>query len=398
VLHRIARASALAVLLCAGIAMPLSAQGIFGRIIKQKIAEKAGQKADSIAQAKLGKSDSAAKVPGPTVPSAPGAVASTSGPGGMWLNFDFVPGTTVLFSDDFKSDNVGDFPKRLQFKEGNMEIAESGGARFLRLSSSTGSFNVVLPQKLPERFTLEFDFMPEPGYGQEIRFTDDKPSSQPPFGVVTVECGGGAKQCDGGIRTTAAWSQSGAPDAVPHQLIRVRVMADGKYAKVYMNGTRVANVPNADLGRSRHIVFDLHGDVKDATLVGPITVAGGGKKLYDALATSGRVATQGIYFNVGSDQVKPESGPTLKEIAAMLAEHPTLKLTIEGHTDDQGNAGENQALSERRAVAVKQALVTSFGVDAARLSAKGMGSSKPVASNATPEGRQQNRRVELVGS
>jgi OmpA-OmpF porin, OOP family len=391
--HPLARASVLGIILCAGLATPLRAQFHLPDILKRKATEEATKKADSIAAAKLGTHDSSAtkkvnKIEAQTAP---------AGSGGMWLNFDFVPGTTVLFSDDFKSDDVGNFPKRLEFTRGNMEIAESGGARFLRLSSSTGSFNVVLPQKLPERFTLEFDFMPVPGSGQEIRFTDDKPASQPPFGVVTLECYE-PKTCDGGIRTAAAWSKSVAPDAVTHQLIRVRVMADGKYAKVYMNGTRVANVPNADLGRGRRIVFDLSGDTKNATLVGPITVAGGGKKLYDALATNGRVSTQGIYFNVGSDQIKPESGPTLKEIAAMLAEHPTLKLTIEGHTDDQGNAGENQALSERRATAVKQALVTGFGVDAARLSPKGMGSSKPVASNATPEGRQQNRRVELVGS
>jgi OmpA-OmpF porin, OOP family len=396
--HPLARASALCLVLCAAIAPPLSAQGgIFGRIIKQKVVEKTTDKADSIAAAKLGKSDSSAKVPGQTVPAVTGAAASKSGPGGMWLNFDFVPGTTVLFSDDFKSDDVGNFPKRLEFIGGNMEIAESGGARFLRLSSSTGSFSVVLPQKLPERFTLDFAFMPVPGYGQEIRFTDDKPASQPPFGVVTVECYE-PQQCDGGIRTAAAWSKSVAPDAFTHQLIRVRVMADGKYAKVYMNGTRVANVPNADLGRGRRIVFDLSGDTKNATLVGPITVAAGGKKLYDALATNGRVATQGIFFDVGSDHIKPESGPTLKEIAAMLAEHPSLKLTIEGHTDDQGDAGENMALSARRAAAVKQELVSSFGVDASRLSTNGKGSSKPVKSNATPEGRQQNRRVELVGS
>ncbi len=389
-----ARASTLGLFLYAGLATPLSAQlrGILQRA-KDKVVEKTTDKGDSIAAQKVGRPDSSAAKKVNKIESS----TATSGSGGMWLNFDFVPGTTVLFSDDFKSDNVGDFPKRLEFREGNAEIAEFGGARFLRLSSSTGSFNVILPQKLPERFTLEFDFMPVPGYGQEIRFTDDRPASKPPFGVVTLECYE-PKTCDGGIRTATAWSKSVAPDALTHQLIRVRVMADGKYAKVYMNGTRVANVPNADLGRSKHIVFDLHGDVKNATLVGPITVAGGGKKLYDALATNGRVSTQGIYFNVGSDQIKPESGPTLKEIAAMLAEHPTLKLTIEGHTDDQGNAGENQALSERRAVAVKQALITNFGVDAARLSPRGMGSSKPVTSNATPEGRQQNRRVELVGS
>jgi outer membrane protein OmpA-like peptidoglycan-associated protein len=367
-------------------------------ILKRKAAEEATKKADSIAAAKLGGSDSSEakkvnKIESQTTVSG----GAKSGPGGMWLNFDFVPGATVLFADDFKSDNVGDFPKRLDFKEGNMEVAEMGGARFIRLSSSTGRFNVVLPQTLPERFTLEFAFMPQPGYGQEIRFTDDRQSSQPPFGVLTLECYE-PTHCDGGIRTAAAWSKSEAPDAQPHQVMHVRVMADGKYAKLYMNGTRVANVPNADLGRSKHIVFDLHGDVKNPTLVGAITVAAGGKKLYDALSTNGRVITHGIYFDVGSDHVKPESGPTLKEIAGMLAEHPTLKLTIEGHTDDQGNAGENQALSDRRAAAVKQALVTSFGADGARLSTKGMGSSKPVASNGTPEGRQQNRRVELVGS
>jgi outer membrane protein OmpA-like peptidoglycan-associated protein len=382
-MYRVAKASALGLLLFAGVTTPLRAQ--LGGLLK-----KAAKKADSIAAQKLGGPDSSATV------QKVGGSAATPGSGGMWLNYDFVTGDNVLFTDNFQApDRVGDFPKRLDFKEGNMEIAESGGARFLRLSSSTGSFNIVLPQQLPQHFTLEFDFMPQPGYGQEIRFTDDRPASQPPFGVVTVECYE-PQQCDGGIRTAAAWSKAVAPDAFTHQLIRVSVLADGKYAKVYLNGTRVANVPNADLGRSNHIVFDLHGDSKNPTLVGPITVAGGGRALYDALETSGRVSTHGILFDVGSDHIKAESGPTLKEIAAMLAEHPALKLTIEGHTDDQGDAAQNLTLSERRAAAVKQALVDSFKADAARLATKGLGSTKPVKSNGTPEGRQQNRRVELV--
>jgi len=80
----------------------------------------------------------------------------------------------------------------------------------------------------------------------------------------------------------------------------------------------------------------------------------------------------------------------------MLAAHAELALTIEGHTDNTGSAAANQTLSEQRAAAVKQYLVAHYGVDAARLDAKGFGASKPVASNDTPEGRQQNRRVELV--
>ena len=79
----------------------------------------------------------------------------------------------------------------------------------------------------------------------------------------------------------------------------------------------------------------------------------------------------------------------------MLQEHPELKLRIEGHTDDVGQAAANQSLSEKRAAAVKAWLVTQ-GVEAKRLEAKGFGQTKPVTGNDTPEGRQNNRRVELV--
>ena len=108
------------------------------------------------------------------------------------------------------------------------------------------------------------------------------------------------------------------------------------------------------------------------------------------------MATQGILFATGSDVIRPESTPTLKEIAAMLSEHPDLKLTIEGHTDNVGADAANLALSEKRAAAVKATLVSQFGVSGDRLTTKGLGATKPSAPNTTAEGRQTNRRVELV--
>ena len=78
----------------------------------------------------------------------------------------------------------------------------------------------------------------------------------------------------------------------------------------------------------------------------------------------------------------------------MLKEHPDLKLVIEGHTDNVGAA--NQALSEKRAAAVRQYLIDNYQVDGARLEANGLGQTKPVGSNDTAEGKQSNRRVELV--
>lgn len=80
----------------------------------------------------------------------------------------------------------------------------------------------------------------------------------------------------------------------------------------------------------------------------------------------------------------------------MLKQHSDLRLSIEGHTDADGVAGYNQDLSERRAASVRQFLVEKHGIDGSRLETAGFGASKPVADNSTPEGKQQNRRVELV--
>ena len=164
-----------------------------------------------------------------------------------------------------------------------------------------------------------------------------------------------------------------------------------------MNENRVANVPNANLGRADRIWWKLNGwDRENPRMIANLRVMAGGSDLYETIAAEGRVATQGIYFATGSDRIRPESTPTLKEIAGMLAAHPDLALLIEGHTDDTGAAAANQSLSERRAAAVKAALVELHGIAGARLTTAGFGSTKPAAPNTTAEGRQANRRVELV--
>jgi outer membrane protein OmpA-like peptidoglycan-associated protein len=115
-----------------------------------------------------------------------------------------------------------------------------------------------------------------------------------------------------------------------------------------------------------------------------------------SIAASGRYVSHGILFDTDSDCLKPESGAVIKSVARGLETNPNLKLRIEGHTDSTGNADHNLELSKRRAEAVMAVLVTQFSVDAARLSAEGLGASKPMDSNDTPQGRAQNRRVEFV--
>lgn len=323
---------------------------------------------------------------------APGAApAKTEAPGsGVWVNYDFQPGEIPLYVDDFSRDRVGNFPKRLEFISGNMEVAEWNGARYLRSTTRGSQFAIVLLDTLTERFTIEFDATASSGNVYSfIRFAPDAPSHVKYY-FYNTKMGGGV---DGtGPKALGATTASVEPRA----LFRFRIMADGSYVKVYINDTRVANVPNAELGRSNKITFEYSGLEGEPAFIGNLSVLAGGRELYDALEESGRVATQGIYFASGSDKIQPESTPTLVEIAEMLKDHTDLDIMIEGHTDNVGNAASNLALSDRRAAAVRQILIDTYKIDGNRLSTIGFGDTVPAVPNTTAEGRQQNRRVELV--
>jgi len=110
---------------------------------------------------------------------------------------------------------------------------------------------------------------------------------------------------------------------------------------------------------------------------------------------SGHLAVYGIHFDTNKAEILPDSEATLNEIVKLMQQDTTLKVRVEGHTDNQGNPAANQNLSERRAEAVV-AWLTAHSIAASRLTAKGFGQTKPIADNSVEEGRAKNRRVELV--
>jgi OOP family OmpA-OmpF porin len=340
--------------------------------------------------APAGASPAADSAPAQADPPAGGAEAKPADkPGtGVWVNYDFQPGEVPLYVDDFSRDRVGNFPKRLEFIEGNMEVAEWNGVRWLR-ATTRSSFAINLPDTLTDRFTMELDAT---GSVSNIWTTVKFSPTAPSFATFRYF----NDRAQGGIDGTGPKALALTAPSPFETPFRFRIMADGKYVKVYINETRVANVPNADLGRTNRIVIELAGSEEKPAFIGNLSVLTGGRELYDALEENGRVATQGIYFASGSDKIQPESTPTLVEIADMLKKHPDLDLLIEGHTDNVGNAASNLALSQRRAAAVRQVLIDSYKIDGNRLTTQGFGDTVPAAPNTTPEGRQQNRRVELV--
>lgn len=113
------------------------------------------------------------------------------------------------------------------------------------------------------------------------------------------------------------------------------------------------------------------------------------------LQAEGKIALYGIYFDTGKAVLRAESQAQIDQMVALLAAQPTLKVYLVGHTDNQGALEANLTLSQQRAQAVVDALVRAK-VDAKRLSARGVASLAPVASNGADASRARNRRVELV--
>jgi len=128
----------------------------------------------------------------------------------------------------------------------------------------------------------------------------------------------------------------------------------------------------------------------------PEEVVANAAALSTGLSGVGHIVVNGILFDTGKADVKPESDAALQEVAKMLKGNAALKVYVVGHTDNVGGLAANMDLSKRRAAAVVLSLTTKYGVSAAQLQSFGAGPYAPVASNDSEDGRTLNRRVELV--
>jgi OmpA-OmpF porin, OOP family len=402
-------------MLLLGAPQPAGAQ--FGKRLKDAIKRTAEDKAIDKATTKEGEAIDAATGDAPAgapqetgaPPAAGGEAAAPEGsaaapaPGAgeaapkLWLNYDFVPGDRVLYYNDYSEDEVGNFPERLNFQSGNMEIVELDGVRYIR-ATSEGVFAIPLPEVLPEKFTVEIDVINRKWLDGAAFSLNGGPKRVSDLSSTLVQWGtDGVGVIGGGGGQRPMTNDDGNRTRYTGKPAQLKILGDGKYLKVFLDERRLANVPNTNFAHDKALSLLVSAQSEEnPAYVGKIRVAASRKSIYDDLAAKGRISTQGILFATGSDQVRPESGATLKEIAEMMKGHPDLQIRIEGHTDNVGKKDANLALSERRAAAVKALLEKDFQIDAARMESQGFGDTQPAAKNDTPEGRQNNRRVELV--
>ncbi len=326
--------------------------------------------------------------------------ASAGQPDFTVLKAEFVPGEKAIFTDDF-SDMIGDEPPpHWKIRGATPELRVAGSLHELLL---TGDRYDIFPNfiGLPKNFTMEFEtyfsktdglptlnlyFHDKSGKIEQLhlwigldRFNERKTAEEWRIGVWD------SKERLGEKDMVTDWTKP----------VKVNLWVQNGRVRAYVNGDRTFDFNQVNIGDidSLQINFWSHGG---QVAIRRFRLAESAPDFGQTIMSSGKFVTHGILFDTDSDRVKPESAAVIQSIAKGLMQATDANFEIDGHTDSTGVAAHNMELSKRRAEAVKAILVSQFSIDAGRLTTAGFGSSKPIDSNSTPEGKANNRRVEFV--
>jgi outer membrane protein OmpA-like peptidoglycan-associated protein len=325
-----------------------------------------------------------------------------------WNKFDFVSGDEIIFEDYQANEQLGEFPSQWDLIKGNVEISKINGENVIALIKSAGINPLMKAPKnyLPEDYTIEFDFYKaghnrtdagyidgtyhfyiKDGNKNVLRIYDlwgylGNSHFGKQFRANILSTGGETRKIDEAVAYNDGWN-------------RMSISFNKRALKVYINETRVVNAPNVAQGGWFSIETQTNGGSSPTFFIRNIRIAKGAVPLYDRMMSDGKFITYGITFDVGKSTIKPESMGEINRIVQLMNENPTLKFSVEGHTDSTGNPASNQTLSEARSKAIVDKLV-SLGISADRLTASGKGQNNPIDDNSTDEGRAKNRRVEFV--
>ncbi len=309
-----------------------------------------------------------------------------------YSNYDFVPGDTIIFADDFASDQDGEFPAHWDLDAGQGLINKVDN--FEAFSLTEGNYVLVSPRMknpnyLTNTFTLEFDYLANEGYGPMLRFSCSNGNNAD----MHYETNGNVSS--GYFAKDFSAPYPGDENSFRGKWHHAAFIYKNGQIKCYIDQYRILVMPNvAEVPVS--VKFGGIGDMTNPVLFKDVRIASGGNmNTVHEKFTESKIVTHGINFDVDKATLKPESMGTLNMIIKVLTNNPDLKFEVDGHTDNSGNSQHNMELSQQRADAVKNQLI-SMGINSSRLTTKGFGDSKPISDNGTPEGKANNRRVEFV--
>lgn len=399
----------------------ICAQGLLERLGKkvlkrtgEQVEQRVEKKAEEGVEKVMDRAEETVRKGGETtdVKSAEGQVAQRSLTGQQELRsfskYDFVPGDKVLLFEDFSQDAVGDFPA-LWTTDGSGEVKTLNIAdgHWLHMNAEGKIYQLMKDLVLPDNYIVEFDAILPKGEidGGGLWMTLYK-SEEGDNGRVEsfIRSKGISLYADfvtgwtGKSYSNGNWSEGNSeigkvkPDVVEHVIVWVQK----RRLRVYHAGQKVLDLPTlipAGMKPDR-LAFDISDNNGILPYISNIRITTAAPDTRNKLLEEGKLISYGIYFDVNSDRVKPESYGALNDIAKVVKE-AGVKVQIVGHTDKSGSDATNLDLSKRRADSVKMEL-TKLGVPAAQMTTDGLGSSKPIAPNDTPSNKALNRRVEFV--
>lgn len=314
----------------------------------------------------------------------------------LYTKYDFVPGDKVIFYDDLAAEEIGEFPSRWTLDNGVFEVAKQGNENFIMCTDDGYIRPKIGISAFPAKYTAEMEFYSKgPEHKGHWYFIQWMNANDEVIGEFAMTDNNTTKLTIMGKEMAS----KDLPAALTPGKHTMRIMATKSSIKCYIDNERVANVPAVE--GFAPVAFRIHMDPWKEETDNPMLMRGfrfteGGKTLKEQLDESGRIVTHGILFDSGSDKIKAESYKTLADIGQLLTENPGLRVSIEGHTDNDGADEYNLKLSQNRANSVKTYLMQVYKIDGSRLETKGWGRTKPIDVNTTAEGKANNRRVELV--
>ncbi|MCF2447102.1 OmpA family protein [Dyadobacter sp. CY345] len=338
-----------------------------------------------------------------------------------YSKFDFIAGEKVIVLEDFSQESLGDFPSNWNTRS-SAELVKIDGreGKWLRMAQSGVFYPENMNGDLPENFTLQMELMANKqvaGIGQwmisliQTKTVDEKfkmgaqmqVSDVANFKLVFQPASGKGQMYYSTNLIGDQYKNSVPEFKTPDKpAVKISIWRQKQRIRVYLDSTKVLDLPRAlDAGAVLNsMIFSSSNPEYDnkegAFFTGNIRLAVGAPNLRNKLASAGKFSTNGILFDVNSDQIKPESFGTLQDIAQLLKENSSLKVNIIGYTDSDGDELTNVELSKKRANAVRSALSATFEIEASRLQSDGKGEAEPVDSNDTTAGKANNRRVEFV--
>lgn len=297
---------------------------------------------------------------------------------------DFISGERVIFWDTLANEWTGEFPSRWDLVLGTVENGRYDEDNVIAFISNKSEIKPLMRSKsyLPDPFTVEAEVYFH-NKGNEGYYLNLDQAISVRFSNTSVRANGTTtylsdKKARAGWRQIALSYHKGA-------------------LKVYLEGERLVNMPRIKQRPPSLSISALSHNANggEPAMLRNIRIAEGGVPLYRRLVTDGKVIFNTIQFDYNKASLRPSAKESIDRIAEMMKQQPDVKLSVEGHTDSDGTNAANQELSERRAGAVKAALVEQ-GIAADRLQVKGWGEEKPLEADDSAEAKQQNRRVEFI--